>query len=282
MKNVAASVRDRLSKVAEQSKINFQLLLIRYFQERLLYRLSISDIRNNFCLKGGALVYALKHDTSRPTLDLDFLGIQLAAEHEVIRQKFELLCAIQYELDGVVLDATSIATSEITKEGKYPGIRVKLTGQLGNIRQLLQIDIGFGDVITPGPVVMQYPTILDMEAPELKAYSTETVIAEKFEAMIDLGEVNSRMKDFYDLHNLLQPGTYDQSILEEAIKATFHNRETTFLSDPAVFQPDFYTNSNRQVQWAAFLRKSALSFIDFTEIGVTLNKYLKPIYERCQ
>ncbi|MCB0531996.1 MAG: nucleotidyl transferase AbiEii/AbiGii toxin family protein [Saprospiraceae bacterium] len=282
MKNIAASIRGRLQKIARETRTDFQLLIIRYFQERMLFRLSKSGFKDNFCLKGGALLYAWEGDQSRPTLDLDLLGMRIAADQARMKDAFSQLCTILYEVDGVVFSVDSISTSEITKEGKYPGVRLKVIAQLGNIKQNLQIDIGFGDIITPEPVLMQYPVILDLEAPEIQAYSVETVIAEKFEAMIDLGELNSRMKDFYDLYRLLQSGKFDLDTLEEAVKTTFENRQTPYTERHPLFEEKFATDSQRLVQWAAFIRKSRLDMIEFGEVYKIIRNRLEPIYRTLQ
>ncbi len=280
MKNIPASVRDRLLKIARENQTDFQLLLIRYFQERLLYRLSKSSFKNNFCLKGGALLYALEGEQSRPTLDLDLLGIAIANNHEKMQDAFSQVSAYSYEEDGVVFDADSITTTDITKEGKYPGIRLKIRASLGNVKQNLQIDIGFGDIVTPEPVLMQYPVILDMEPPEIQAYSVETVIAEKFEAMIDLGAVNSRMKDFYDIYRLLQAGKFNPAILFEAIQTTFSNRRTPCPEVHPLFQDEFALEEQRLSQWAAFLRKSKLDSIAFQEVHEVIRHWLEPVYQQ--
>ena len=282
MRNIAASVRDRLQKIARETQADFQLLLIRYFQERMLFRLSKSGFKHNFCLKGGALLYALEGDQSRPTLDLDLMGMHITAEQARMRDAFAEVCTIPYENDGVIFHSDSILTTEITKEGKYPGVRLKVLAQLGNIKQNLQIDIGFGDVITPEPVLMQYPVILDLEAPEIQAYSVETIIAEKFEAMIDLGELNSRMKDFYDLYRLLQPGKFIPDILKEAIKSTFENRKTPYTEGHSLFLDDFATDERRLVQWTAFIRKSRLEMIEFQVVHKVIRDMLEPIYRTLQ
>lgn len=282
MKNIALSVRDRLHNISKETQVDFQLLLIRFFQERLLYRLSKSEFRRNFCLKGGALLYALEHDRSRPTLDLDLLGMQITNDQSRIQMAFAKLCSIPYEADGVVFHTDSISTTNITNEGKYPGVRLKILAQLGSIKQNLQIDIGFGDIVTPNPVWMEYPVLLDFEAPEIQAYSVETVIAEKFEAMIDLGELNSRMKDFYDLHRLLQSGRYDRPVLKEAIKATFKNRQTPYIENHPLFQDYFASDMNRLAQWSAFVLKSKLETIEFRIVHETIKGVLEPVYEECR
>ncbi len=279
MKNVVASVQDRLKNIARSEQKNFQLLLIRYFQERMLYRLSRSSYREHFCLKGGALLYALEMEKSRPTMDLDLLGMGLSRREADFHSIFRNILRMQHDEDGVTFDLDTITTEEIAKEGHYSGIRIKVMARLGNIRQSMQVDIGFGDFVTPAPVQMKFPTLLEMDAPELLAYSPETVIAEKFEAMIDLAESNSRMKDFYDLFRLLQPGRHDPEILREAISNTFRTRETAFVSGHILFTDAFASDEKRTLQWQSFLAKLNLEGVSFQAVHRTIVTTLKPIYD---
>lgn len=284
MKNSITSIQSRLKNVAQQEKKTHQLILIRYFIERLIYRLSISPFKHNFCLKGGTLLYAFEKETSRPTMDLDLLGLNIANEQLNLKTTFQNISQIPCEEDGVQFLYDSIATSEIQKEGRYSGIRIKIDARLGNIRQLVQIDIGFGDVVTPSPVEMTYPTLLPMPNPEIIAYSVETVIAEKFEAMIDLADQNSRMKDFYDVFKLLQSHNYDEDILQEAIRNTFQRRETIFTENHILFTNNFIENPKRQQEWKAFLMKMnknmVIDSIDFRKAIELISERLKPIYDR--
>jgi predicted nucleotidyltransferase component of viral defense system len=204
MKNSVTSIQARLRNLAQVDGKNYQLILIRYFQERLIYRLSVSNYIDNFCLKGGTLLYALEQEKSRPTLDIDFLGLKMSPEQSHLKEVFSEICQKDDDQDGVIFNLDSLVTSEISKEGKYSGVRIKVEALLGTMRQTLQIDIGFGDIVTPRPIFMVYPTLLLMNQPHIWAYSIESVIAEKFEAMIDLAETNSRMKDFYDVFHLLK------------------------------------------------------------------------------
>ena len=169
----------------------------------------------------------------------------------------------------------------ITNEGAYPGIRLKIGASLGNIRQVMQIDIGFGDVVTPAPTRMDYPTLLAMESPRVQAYSIETIIAEKFEAMIDLAQINSRMKDFYDVYRLLQGEHYEESTLNQAVTNTFDWRQTAANPEHPLFTDDFATDQKRMGQWMTFLRKSGLDTrLEFTEVMETITQKLLPIYQR--
>ncbi|GAB3900023.1 nucleotidyl transferase AbiEii/AbiGii toxin family protein [Spirosoma agri] len=281
MKNNIASIQSRLKQIAQQEGKAYQLIITRYFQERLLFRVFSSDYALNFCLKGGALLYALEQEKSRPTLDIDFLALRLSNEASRLIDIFTEIGLIEYDVDGVVLDTRTLTAIPITNEGTYPGIRIKMTASLGNIRQVMQIDIGFGDVLTPAPTRMDYPTLLEMDSPQVQAYSIETIIAEKFEAMIDLAQLNSRMKDFYDVYRLLQGEQYEESTLNQAIFNTFAWRQTVAEPTHSLFTDAFATDAKRTGQWMAFLNKSSLDTqLEFTEVMKTITQKLQPIYHR--
>lgn len=280
-KNTVASVKGQLLNIARSTGKNHQLLLLRYFQERFLYRLSQSVHRDKFCLKGAAFLYALQQEKSRITKDIDFLGMGIPSSHSVLRKIVPEICAIEYAADGVIFDRDSLALEDIIKNGNYQGIRIHLTGHLDRTKQRMQIDIGFGDVVLPAPQAMVYPVILDMEAPNLLAYSVESVIAEKFEAMIDLAEANTRMKDFYDVYHLLvnQPIHYD--ILEKAIQETFKQRGTTILPIHSLFESNFHRDPIRIARWQAWLRKTRLNpDLAYETVIQKIIADLKPIYLR--
>lgn len=281
MKNNVASIQSRLKQIAQQEGKAYQLILTRYFQERLLFRVFSSGYALNFCLKGGALLYALEQEKSRPTLDIDFLALELSNEAPRLLEVFTEIATIEYESDAVTLDIRTLTAIPITNEGAYPGLRLKIAASLGNIRQVMQIDIGFGDVVTPAPTRMDYPTLLAMASPQVQAYSIETIIAEKFEAMIDLAQINSRMKDFYDVYRLLQGEHYEESMLDQAITNTFTWRQTVAESAHPLFRDDFATDQKRTRQWMTFLRKSGLDTrLEFTEVMKTITQKLHPIYHR--
>ncbi len=252
------SIQDKLRNVAKFAKKDFQLILTRYFQERLLFRLSQSAHSEHFCLKGGVLLYALERETSRPTLDLDLLSLEVKMDKMLFTEIFGEICSLVFQEDGVEFNSGKISVEEIMEQRQYAGLQIKIPVSLGNMRQMMKIDIGFGDVVTPSPNKMTYPTLLDMAAPEIKAYSSETVIAEKFEAMIDLAESNSRMKDFYDVYQLLSRKRYDPEILKLAIAQTFKKRQTTLTSNHPLFSPAFANDPNRQQLWSNFLRRTKL------------------------
>jgi len=280
-KNIVASVKGRLLHIARSEDKNHQLLLLRYFQERFLYRLSKSQYSEHFCLKGAAFLYALEGERSRVTKDIDFLGVHIQATHRSIRQAIAEICEISHKEDGVSFDLTSLELEDIVKDGNYQGIRTGITAHLDRTKQRLQIDIGFGDVVVPAPMEMTYPVILEMEAPIIIAYSIESTLAEKFEAMIALSEINTRMKDFYDVYHLLKNHSVNMVILEEAIRQTFERRGTLAQKDHSLYEDTFHLNEERNARWKAFLRKAKLDMgLEFSTVMPFINSHLKPIYLR--
>lgn len=278
-KNPAAAIRAKLLTLSKKEGQTFQLVLIRYFQERLLHRLSQSEYQRQFCLKGGALLYAWEGLKSRPTKDVDLLGINISPEAETLKQLFGRIASIPYPDDGVLFEQL-METEQINKEGGYQGIRIHLEAKLESIRQRIQVDIGFGDAVIPSPMLISYPTLLEMESPKVWAYSVESVIAEKFEAMLDLGAANSRMKDFYDVYQLLQRADYQEGIVAAAIRETCLRRGTTYQDSHSLFTKAFAEDSSRHKQWQAFLKRAGINqVISFEEVMEKITKALKPHYE---
>jgi len=212
--NKAASIRARLKNIADKEHKQFDFILMLYFIERLLYRLSISRYSDMFILKGGLLLYTILDEKARPTKDIDMLARELASNLDALKEVFTEIASISID-DEVIYDTNSITTERIKEDADYEGVRIKLTAHMQNMRKILQFDIGFGDVIVPKPQSMEYPTLLDMDRPVLKAYSKESIISEKFEAMLYLAEANSRMKDFYDIYNLCNNFEFDGRILSK-------------------------------------------------------------------
>jgi predicted nucleotidyltransferase component of viral defense system len=281
MKKSAKSIRAKLLNVSKNENLSFQLIVIRYFQERLLFRLSQSKYNNIFCLKGGVLLYLFEEHKSRPTMDIDFLASNTSNEAENLKNIFCEICQIDYQGDAVTFDYESIETSEIIKQGNYNGIRIKVAGKLDTIKQNIQIDIGFGDKVYPNPILVKYPVILEMEQPEINAYSVYSAIAEKFEAMIQLSEANSRMKDFYDIYTILTNNKIDKQELENAVNLTFKTRNTIVSEKHSLFENDFYMDKNRLLQWKAFKQKAKISDnIEFEIVMQTIIIELQPIYKR--
>ena len=281
IRNIGKSIRTRLLNIAKKENIFFQTILTRYFQERLLYRMSLTQYKSNFYLKGGALMYALEKHYARPTLDIDFLGNNISNESEKIIEAFKHICNTSCEEDGVHFDVYNITSQHITEFKDYRGIRLNIPVSMDTITQVLTMDIGFGDIVTPTAIPLDYPTLIE-NLPEAKilAYSIETVIAEKMHALIDLAEQNSRMKDYYDLYFIMTKHIYDATILNYAIQQTFENRHTKYQNDTAFFRAEFSDNSEMHTKWNAFIRKiSGNSELSFKEVTQFLQIKLKPYWE---
>lgn len=264
-RNLAASVRARLLNKARADGVDFQLLLTRYSLERLLYRLSVSRDRDNFLLK-GALLFDLWYDVPfRPTRDIDLLGFGLA-EIPLLVAAFERLCAIEVD-DGMAFDVASIRAEEIRKEANYAGIRLTLTGTLDGARCPVQIDVGYGDAVTPAPESARYPVMFDDKlAPTLRVYPRYTVVAEKLEAIISLGMANSRMKDYFDLWVILRDAELDRDILEQAVEATLNRRGTRKPSVvPIGLSEQFSSDRQKLMQWAAFINRNELTAVSLEQ-----------------
>ncbi|MBI2805509.1 MAG: nucleotidyl transferase AbiEii/AbiGii toxin family protein [Planctomycetes bacterium] len=226
--------------------------------ERLLYRLASSKHASRFVLKGALMFRVWNAPATRPTRDIDLLG-RMDSKVTAVVPVFKDVCNQPVEPDGLIFHADSVAGQAIKEDADYAGVRVTLRATLHNSRIAMQIDIGFGDVLTPAAVAADYPTILDLPAPRLKGYSRETVVAEKFEAMVKLGLVNSRMKDFYDIWLLSQHFDFDGSVLSNAITRTLAHRKTQILAAPTALTPVFGDDGQKQTQWRAFLRKTRLT-----------------------
>ena len=277
-KNTAASTRDRLLTLARERGEDFQLILTQYGLERLLYRLSKSGYRDRFILKGAMLFMMWGGQPHRPTRDVDFLGFGDSSEAG-LQAIFRELCDIPVENDGLTLMADSVKVELIRDETEYGGMRVTLFGDLAGARIPIQADIGFGDAVTPGPIEIEYPTLLGNPFPNLKAYPRETVVAEKYQALVNLGMANSRMKDFYDLWIIARQFDFDGPTLSEAIGNTF-SRRRTHLPDhtPSGLSPEFYEDAHKNTQWNAFVRKGLLatSPTSLTDVCLFLETFLLP------
>ncbi|MDR1286057.1 MAG: nucleotidyl transferase AbiEii/AbiGii toxin family protein [Treponema sp.] len=276
--NKTESVKGRLKKIAVAENKPFNYILMHYFIERLLYRLSVSAYAGNFILKGGLLLYTVLDDKARTTRDIDLLAEKIRNTPDELLGIFTEIAGLPGD-DAVSYDTKTITVKRIKEDADYEGIRVKLTGYLDRSRQVLQFDIGFGDVVIPKPVMMTYPSLLDMEAPRLRAYTLESVIAEKFQAGIYLAEANSRMKDFYDLYALCAARSFDGAVLHEAVKRTFERRKTILPPIPTIFTDTFPALPEKQIQWRAFLNRTGIEATDdFTTVMTSIRKFLLPLY----
>lgn len=227
------------------------------------------------------MIYAYERFAARPTLDIDFLGTHICNDGKRITEAFREICAVECKEDGVTFGADEISAQNITEIKDYHGIRLTIPVTMDTIAQMMTMDIGFGDVVTPHPVMLDYPLLLE-GLPEacILAYSTETVIAEKMHAVIDLADQSSRMKDYYDLYHILSSFKYDNAILQDAINRTFKNRHTSYNADTMFFRKDFPDHPQMQIRWIAFLKKSTIkSILSFPEVTHWLQEALKPYWE---
>ncbi|MBC8421192.1 MAG: nucleotidyl transferase AbiEii/AbiGii toxin family protein [Desulfobacterales bacterium] len=277
IKNISASVHDRLRNIAKGSSRPFNELLQHFAIERFIYRLSKSPHADRFILKGALMLSVWSGPVSRPTMDIDLLG-KIDNSLEEIKAVMRETCKMDVEDDGMIFNEQTVSAARIAEDAEYEGVRVRIKGNLGNARVSLQIDIGFGDVIVPGPGKVAYPALLEFPSPELNAYTMETTIAEKYQAMVKLGVLNSRMKDFYDIWMLSRTFDFNGKVLAEAIERTFKNRRTDLTNDPAIFDPSFGKDGTRQVQWQGFIKKARLSNVpgDFGGVVAGIKMFLEP------
>jgi len=274
--NVSASVRQQLLNRSKADNRPFNELLQYYAMERFLYRLSMSDHAQHYILKGALMLRAWKSPEFRPTMDIDMLG-KTGNEEENITAQIRDILAVEIKPDGLTFDSNSIQTERINEDADYEGIRVRFRGALGTARISMQIDIGFRDIVYPGPEKAMLPCMLDSPPPWLLCYSRESAIAEKFEAMIKLGQLNSRMKDFYDIWLLSRQFEFVLSSLAEAVRLTFKQRGTE-LSEPIdAFSDDFI--SSRQPMWAAFRKRLKQDHVpeSFQEMATEAELFLEPV-----
>jgi predicted nucleotidyltransferase component of viral defense system len=276
--NTAASVRQKLLNLARERGEEFQFVLTRYAIERVLYRLSRSAHADRFVLKGAMLFELWTGQTHRSTLDVDLLS---EASDDVNRlvTVFREVVAAEVEDDGLVIDPASVRGEQIREDQHYQGVRLTATATLAGARIPLQIDIGFGDAVVPGPQQAEYPTLLGSSSPKLRVYPKETVVAEKFEAMVSLGIANSRMKDFYDLYVLSERFDFDGDLLAHAIEATFARRRTALpKSVPLGLTEAFAADASKAKQWTAFVKRGRLRVTvpPLTEVLKRLYTFLWP------
>lgn len=276
--NLVASIRQRLLNISKEMGEDPNLVFIRYVVERMLYRITRSKHSNQFVLKGAMLIVAWFGRPRRPTKDLDLLGFGDSSS-ERIQQIFHDICKVEVEPDGLEFNTESIQVTEIRGDLEYPGQRVKLEARLGNARINVQIDIGFGDTVVPEAIEIEYPTLLDLPAPHIRAYPPETVIAEKYESIVYLGMLNSRMKDYYDLRMMAKEFEFDGNSLAKAVKATFDRRNTDIPHEtPTTLTEEFFSSQDKITQWKAFLKRSKLEDIsvDLPQVINELCKFLLP------
>lgn len=275
IKNIGASVRARLLQVSKTSGQTFDLVLTRFALERLLFRLSQSPHADRFVLKGAMLMMSWFDDPHRGTRDLDLLSFGDPSAEPMLATFREILA--QEAADGVEFDVDGLRVDRIREEVEYGALRLRTTASIGGARISLTIDIGFGDAVEPGAEELDYPSMLDFPIPRLRGYARETVIAEKFQAMVALGRANSRMKDFYDIWILSRCFTFDDNRLPRAIAATFARRETAIPQDlPDALTSPFAEDAQKQRQWRAFVKDVAHDPGDLGNVIRDLATFLMP------
>jgi predicted nucleotidyltransferase component of viral defense system len=276
--NISASVRQRLLDLSRERGEDFQLILTWYAAERFLYRLALSEYSKQFILKGAMLLNVWMDRSHRPTRDLDFAGYVDASPEQLINL-FQEICQVEVEEDGLHYDTESIQVNEIRENQEYQGQRVRIVANLGKARINVQVDIGFGDAVTPEARQITYPTLLDLPAPLVLAYPVETVVAEKLQAMVALGMLNTRMKDFYDVRMISRQFRFEGPTLAKAIRVTFDRRRTEIPElIPTALSDEFAMDTEKNSQWKAFINRSGLERIpvDLRQIIDELRVFLIP------
>jgi hypothetical protein len=280
IKNLPASIRQKLLNLAQERNDDFGLVLTKYGLERMLFRLSKSKYRDTFILKGALLFELWTKERYRATRDADFLAKGDNSPERFIGI-FQEISAIEVQDDGLRFDPKTVKAERIKEDANYEGVRVTLTAFLDKAQIPIQIDIGFGDAISPGPIESEYPTLLDLPSPRLLTYPRETVVSEKLEAMVKLGIANSRMKDFHDLRSLSKTFEFDGRALVDAVRATFERRGTSLPDGgtPLAFTPEFYEDENKIKQWKAFCNKNKprVHEIEFKALIDQLASFLAPV-----
>lgn len=277
-RNLSASVHRRLLNRARATGRPFSELLQHYAMERFLYRLSCSKHASHFVLKGALLLRLWGAPVARPTLDIDLLG-RMRNDPDAIAQAIRDICGQSVALDGLEFAPASVAARVIVEEADYPGVRVRFRGTLGTARISMQVDVGFGDLVTPPPAEIEYPTLLELPCPKLLAYPRETTLAEKFQVMLHRGLLNSRLRDYFDVWLLSRHFEFDGRILADAIRATCKRRGTEIPAAPAALAAEFAEDAAKQAQWRAFVRKSQLAEAPaaLPEILRCVTEFLGPI-----
>jgi len=279
-RNIAASVHQRLKNAADASGERFNDLLQHYALERFLCRLAASTHGERFVLKGALMLRVWGVAAIRPTRDIDLLG-RTANEPQRIAAVVRDICNAEVDADGLEFDADSVVVARITEEAEYDGVRATFGGRLGNSRIAMQIDVGFGDRVTPEPVEIEYPSVLGTPRAKLLGYTPETTIAEKLHVMLQRGTLNSRMKDFFDIWTLSRSRTFEGVFLSRAVRATCEQRATAVIASPPALEPEALEEHQKSVQWAAFRRRLGKNDAPetFVEVGGGVAGFLRPVLE---
>lgn len=279
-KNIIASIHQRLLNASRQTGRRFNDLVMYYAVERYLYRLSQSAYRDRVVLKGGLMLNVWRTPVTRITRDIDLLG-RLSNEPQAIADVVRAICSVGVQDDGIVFDPDTISTNPIAEDADYEGVRAQFRGHFGKMPLAMQIDFGFSDVITPAPTEITYPTLLDHPPAHLLAYNRETAVAEKFQAMVKLGELNSRMRDFFDVWALSQGFAFEERLLADAIQSTFVRRGTKLEQQPACFGETFAATPEKIQQWKGFLKTAQVSQApaELPEAIDSIKQFIIPVVE---
>ncbi len=277
-KNIVASIHQRLLNASKQTGRAFNDLVLYYAIERFLYRLSQSPYADRVVLKGGLMLNVWNAPVTRVTRDIDLLG-KLSNDLDRIAEVVRAVCAVAVEDDGLVFVPETVMARRIAEDAEYEGVRALFKGHFGKVPLAMQIDFGFSDVITPASVPITYPSVLGHSPPQLMAYNRETAVAEKFEAMIKHGELNSRMRDFFDVWVLAQNFAFDGRSLADAIRATFDRRQTTIEIEPVCFSERFITTPAKVAQWKGFIKNSRVAPAppEFAAVIARVRQFLQPV-----
>lgn len=282
IKNLCLSIRKKLLNISKKSNTDFNYIVIQYVQERFLFRLSKSKYLDNFILKGALFLFCSSESKFRQTMDIDLLGKGISNEEDNIKNILRNISEIKYE-DGIIFKSDDITTESIAEVKEYNGVRVSLPFNLDTIKSNITIDIGFGDVLFKKPELMNYPTLLEMESPQINTYSVETVIAEKFEAIVKLNFLTSRMKDFYDVIFIAENYELKKINLLNSIQKTFENRNTSIDNRKIIYQDEFKKDDEKQKQWEGFLKRIKSEMKEeFIDIINKLETFIEPIFENAE
>jgi len=279
IKDITESIRGRLKNIARETKRDFDAVLLHFFQERFLYRLSISEFRENFILKGALLLMIKSITPFRPTKDIDFMGRGIGGDSKRIKRIFKKIADISGN-DGVRFESEDVEAQDIMAGTEYVGVRIKLKAAMGSIRKKMTIDVGFGDMLIDEPEELNFPILLNFPSPKIRCYSFETVIAEKFQAIVWLNFQTSRLKDFFDILYLAGTNTFMSKRLIKVLNATLKKRDTDKMQRTVIFSKEFKSDKMKQVQWEAFLRKNRLpSEQSFAEVVEQIQQFLEPLLD---
>jgi len=278
--NLHDSVRQKLYSVAKKRNEDYNAILRRYFQERFLYRVSVSKYAGNFILKGAQLIIAHHLDAARTTKDIDFLGFNFSAGRSGLTTAMQEIASLEYP-DGTDFLLDTERTEDILERNTYKGIRFHLICRLGSVKSNIQIDIGFGDVISPRPEILNYPVILPFDPPRLFVYTIDSAIAEKIETIASLGEATSRIKDYFDLYFLATSKSFSARTLQKAVELTFKNRQRQTSDAVYVLEPEFAQSPILEKMWQSYLIKNKdVKQISFKDAHKIISGFLKPILNR--